>query len=151
MRKDFLFILVCVMAVLTVGCGSDQALKKAEKYYAIGEYYEAAAQYKKAYSQTPIKEKARRGQISAKLAECYRKTSNTSRAITAYNNVIRNKQADSLTHLRLAQQLMKNGSYKEAAKNFQAAIDSLTACNLSTVNYLSLAKNGLKSAQQAPQ
>ena len=151
MRKDFLFILVCVMAVLTMGCGSDQALKKAEKYYAIGEYYEAAAQYKKAYSQTPIKEKARRGQISAKLAECYRKTSNTSRAITAYNNVIRNKQADSLTHLRLAQQLMKNGSYKEAAKNFQAAIDSLTACNLSTVNYLSLAKNGLKSAQQAPQ
>ena len=151
MRKDFLFILVCVMAVLTVGCGSDQALKKAEKYYAIGEYYEAAAQYKKAYSQTPIKEKARRGQISAKMAECYRKTNNTSRAITAYNNVIRNKQADSLTHLRLAQQLMKNGSYKEAAKNFQAAIDSLTACNLSTVNYLSLAKNGLKSAQQAPQ
>ena len=147
MRKDFLFILLCVMAVLTVGCGSDQALKKAEKYYALGEYYESAAQYKKAYSQTPIKEKTRRGQISAKLAECYRKTNNTSRAITAYNNVIRNKQADSLTHLRLAQQLMKNGSYKEAAKNFQAAMDSLPHND----PHWNLARNGLKSAQQAPQ
>jgi outer membrane protein OmpA-like peptidoglycan-associated protein len=149
MRKDFLFIMLCVMAVLSVGCGSDQALKKAEKYYALGEYYDAAAQFRKAYSQTPVKEKVRRGQIAAKMAECYRKTNNTSRAITSYNNVIRNKQDDSLTYLRLAQQLMKNGSYKEAAKHFQTAIDSL---ELRTENaYLTLAKNGLKAAKMAPQ
>ncbi|MBQ5494687.1 MAG: hypothetical protein IIT76_05720, partial [Prevotella sp.] len=149
MRKDFLFIMLCVMAVLSVGCGSDQALKKAEKYYALGEYYDAAAQFRKAYSHTPVKEKVRRGQIAAKMAECYRKTNNTSRAITSYNNVIRNKQDDSLTYLRLAQQLMKNGSYKEAAKHFQTAIDSL---ELRTENaYLTLAKNGLKAAKMAPQ
>ena len=149
MRKDVLFIMLCVMAVLSVGCGSDQALKKAEKYYALGEYYDAAAQFRKAYSQTPVKEKVRRGQIAAKMAECYRKTNNTSRAITSYNNVIRNKQDDSLTYLRLAQQLMKNGSYKEAAKHFQTAIDSL---ELRTENaYLTLAKNGLKAAKMAPQ
>ena len=160
--------LLCVMAVLSVGCGSDQALKKAEKYYALGEYYDAAVQYKKAYSQTPVKEKARRGEIAAKMAECYRRTNNTQRAITAYNNVIRNKQADSLTHLRLAQQLMKNGNYKEAAKQFQVALDSISGQgneektpkllnsldknkSLDRKQILSLAQNGLKAAKMAPE
>ena len=168
MRKDFLLFLLCVMAVLSVGCGSDQALKKAEKYYALGEYYDAAVQYKKAYSQTPVKEKARRGEIAAKMAECYRRTNNTQRAITAYNNVIRNKQADSLTHLRLAQQLMKNGNYKEAAKQFQVALDSIFGQgneekspkllnsldknkSLDRKQILSLAQNGLKAAKMAPE
>ena len=168
MRKDFLLFLLCVMAVLSVGCGSDQALKKAEKYYALGEYYDAAVQYKKAYSQTPVKEKARRGEIATKMAECYRRTNNTQRAITAYNNVIRNKQADSLTHLRLAQQLMKNGNYKEAAKQFQVALDSISGQgneekspkllnsldknkSLDRKQILSLAQNGLKAAKMAPE
>ena len=57
MRKIFIITSVAIIAVLFVGCGADQAVKKAEKYYAVGEYYDAAAQYKKAYSQTPSKEK----------------------------------------------------------------------------------------------
>ena len=153
MRRFFNIVYTLVTVALLTGCSSDQALKKAETYYALGEYYDAAVQYKKAYSQTPVKEKAKRGQLSAKMAECYRRINNTQRAITAYNNVIRNKQADSLTHLRLGQQYMKNGSYKEAAKQFQAAIDSLAAVSdQKTVDgYVFLAKNGLKSAQMAPQ
>ena len=116
--------MVMVSAVIT-GCGPEQALRKAEKHYAIGEYYDAAAQYKKAYSKTPSKEREKRGQLAVKMAECYRRINSTNKSITAYKNVIRNRQADSLTHLRLAQQLMKSGNYKEAAKNFQIAIDSL--------------------------
>ena len=116
-----------ITAALTVACGGpDKALKKAEQYRALGEYYDAAAQYKKAYSQTPPKERQKRGELSVKMAECYRRISNTSKAIAAYNNVIRYHREDSLTHLRLAQQQMKTGSYKEAAKNFQEAIDSLS-------------------------
>ena len=64
--------MVMVSAVIT-GCGPEQALKKAEKHYAIGEYYDAAAQYKKAYSKTPSKEREKRGQTAVKMAECYRK------------------------------------------------------------------------------
>lgn len=140
-----------MFSLLIVSCGADQAIKKADKFYALGEYYDAATQYKKAYSQTPAKEKAKRGQLSAKMAECYRRINNTNKAITAYKNVIRNKQADSVTHLRLAQQLMKNGNYKEAEKNFQEAIDSLELRVESQNSDLLLAKNGLKAAQQAPQ
>ena len=142
--------MVMVSAVIT-GCGPEQALRKAEKHYAIGEYYDAAAQYKKAYSKTPSKEREKRGQLAVKMAECYRRINSTNKAITAYKNVIRNRQADSLTHLRLAQQLMKSGNYKEAAKNFQIAIDSLK-CRVESVEFATaLAKNGLKAAQMAPQ
>ena len=145
-------ICIVIVAVLLTGCGADQAVKKADKFYAIGEYYDAAAQYKKAYSQTPSKEKEKRGQLSVKIAECNRRINNTNKAIAAYKNVIRYKQADSLTHLRLAQQLMKNGNYKEAAKNFQEAIDSLEfKVQDSETGWLDLAKNGLQSAKMAPQ
>ena len=51
-----------VFALLMVGCGADQAMKKGDKYMAIGEFYDAADQYKKAYAQTPNKEKNTRGQ-----------------------------------------------------------------------------------------
>ena len=85
------------------------------------------------------------------MATCYRRINSTSKAIAAYNNVIRYKKADSLTHLYLAQQLMKNGSYKDAAKNFQIAIDSLKACEGDESQaFLTLARNGLKAARQAP-
>ena len=146
MRKIFIIASVALSSLLLTGCGADQALKKAEKYYAIGEYYDAAAQYRKAYSATPSKEKEKRGQLSAKMAECYRRINNTNKAITAYKNVIRYKQADSLTHLRLAQQLMKTGNYKEAGKQFQTAIDSLP-----NEEILWLAKSGLEAAKMAPE
>ena len=146
MRKIFIIASVALSSLLLTGCGADQALKKAEKFYAIGEYYDAAAQYRKAYSATPSKEKEKRGQLSAKMAECYRRINNTNKAITAYKNVIRYKQADSLTHLRLAQQLMKTGNYKEAGKQFQTAIDSLP-----NEEIMWLAKSGLEAAKMAPE
>ncbi|MBR0180884.1 MAG: OmpA family protein [Prevotella sp.] len=142
MRKLFYLISIVMVSAVITGCGPEQALKKAEKHYAIGEYYDAAAQYKKAYSKTPSKEIEKRGQLAVKMAECYRKINSTNKAITAYKNVIRYRQADSLTHLRLAQQLMKSGNYKEAAKNFETALDS--------TNGSQIAKNGLEGATKAP-
>ena len=127
-------------------------MKRGDKFYALGEYFDAGAQYRKAYSQTPPKERALRGQRSLKMAECYRRINYTQKAIAAYNNAVRYKQYDSLTFLYLGQQLMKNGSYKEAAKAFQTFIDSTDISlspNLSPL--VSLAKTGLRSAQQAPQ
>ena len=148
MRVLFKLFSIVIATIILTGCGADKAFKKAETFYALGEYYDAAAQYKKAYAQTPPKEKPRRGELSAKMATCYRRINATSKAIAAYNNVIRYKKADSLTHLYLAQQLMKNGSYKDAAKNFQLAIDTLSKCAKN--DYLTLARNGLKAARQAP-
>ena len=156
MHRLATIVCIVIVAALLTGCGADQAMKKADKFYAIGEYYDAAAQYKKAYSATPSKEKEKRGQLSLKMAECYRRINNANKAITAYKNVIRYKQADSLTHLRMAQQLMKSGNYKEAGKQFQTAIDSLEnghwemeSSELADV--LKLAKNGLEAAKMVPE
>ena len=141
-----------LVAALLTGCGAEQAMKKGDKFYALGEYYDAAEQYKKAYAQTKSKERTLRGQRAMKMAECYRRINYTQKAIAAYNNAIRYKQEDSLTHFYLAQQLMKNGSYKEAEKQFQAFIDSIGNYEYKDPqNYEQLAKNGLRSARQAPE
>jgi len=135
--------------MLLTGCGADQALKKGDKFYALGEYYDASTKYRKAYSQTPAKERIQRGRIALKMAECYRRINYTQKAIAAYNNAIRYKQTDSLTQLRLGQQLMKNGNYKEAAKAFQTFIDSADIQQQAA--NIQLARTGLRSAQQAPE
>jgi outer membrane protein OmpA-like peptidoglycan-associated protein/tetratricopeptide (TPR) repeat protein len=141
-----------LVAALLTGCGAEQAMKKGDKFYALGEYYDAAEQYKKAYAQTKSKERTLRGQRAMKMAECYRRINYTQKAIAAYNNAIRYKQEDSLTHFYLAQQLMKNGSYKEAEKQFQTFIDSIGNYEYKDPqNYEQLAKNGLRSARQAPE
>ena len=144
MRKNLhLIIYVFLTAVILTGCGAEQAVKKGDKFYALGEYYDAATQYRKAYSQTPAKERTLRGQRALKMAECYRRINYTQKAIAAYNNAIRYMQTDSLTHLYLAQQLMKNGNYKEAGKQFQIVLDSIPGHQLALV--------GLRAAAQAPQ
>ena len=68
MRRIVAIVYTVVLAALLTGCGADKAVKKADAFYALGEYYDAAAQYKKAYSQTPPKEKEKRGNLSEKMA-----------------------------------------------------------------------------------
>ena len=121
MRKNLHLIYIFFVATILTGCGAEQAIKKGDQFYALGEYYSAAEQYKKAYSQTSAKQRNLRGQRALKMAECYRRINYTQKAIGGYNTAIRYKQADSLTHFYLAQLLMKNGNYKEAAKHYQEA------------------------------
>ena len=147
MRKIVIFIYCVVCAVLLVSCGADQAMKKGDKFYALGEYFDAAAQYRKAYTHTSNKEREKKGQRAMKMAECYRRIHFTSKAISAYQNAIRYKQDDSLTHFYLGQLFMRNGNYREAEKHFQTAIDSLPHND----EHWTLAKTGLKSAKQAAQ
>lgn len=131
-------ISVCILT----GCGADSYMKKGDKYYALGEYYDAATQYKKAYSATSAKDRDDRGKRALKMAECYRRLNYTQKAVAAYNNAIRYKQTDSLTFLYLGQQLMKTGNYKEAAKAFQRMLDSVPQCQQAQI--------GFKSATSAP-
>ena len=141
--KSILFALAMTIVVcILTGCGADSYMKKGDKYYALGEYYDAATQYKKAYSATSAKDRDDRGKRALKMAECYRRLNYTQKAVAAYNNAIRYKQTDSLTFLYLGQQLMKTGNYKEAAKAFQRMLDSVPQCQQAQI--------GLKSATSAP-
>ena len=142
MRKVLTIIYACLVAMFLVGCGADTAMKKGDKFYALGEYHDAASQYKKAYSQTRAKDKPLRGQRALKMADCYRRINFTQKAMAAYNNAVRYKQADSTALFYLGQLQLKNGSYKEAEKTFTMLLDSMPDN--------SLVKNGLESARMAP-
>lgn len=145
-KQFFLYTKVLALLVLSLlllaSCGAEKNMKKAEKFMAIGEYYDAASQYKQAYSKTPPKERDRRGLIAGKMAVCYRKINSTPKAVAAYRNMVRYNKATADDRLELGRQLLKNGDYKQAAEQFRVVLDSMPD-NV-------LARNGLLSAQQAP-
>jgi len=118
-RKDIL--LAAAITVMLTACGVDRNIKKGEKYLALGEYYDAATQFKTAYQRTPPKDRHQRGELSLKLADCYSRISSFQRAIAAYRNAIRYKEDNGETHRKLAENLMKNGSYTEAVKEYRLA------------------------------
>lgn len=134
---------------LLTGCGIDKNLRKGEQYLALGEYYDAAEQFKQAYSKTPTKERENRGKRALKMAYCYGKINATPKAIAAYRNAIRYKQASLDDQLVYARLLLKNGEYKQAATEWEALKDSF-ASRPSNDSVNVLIANGLKSAQQAP-
>ena len=174
----FYYILLIGSLVLLASCGADKSLKKGEKFLALGEYFDAADQFKQAYTKTPSKERAERGKIALKMAHCYDKINATPKAIAAYRNAIRYNQASTSDRLAYARMLLKNGDYKLAGKEFQEVLDSLQNIKenqskdieqgkadkkvktspmksldqdeLSTAQMIALAQNGLKSAQLAP-
>ena len=142
MQRSLYLLYIIVALVLLTSCGADTAMKKGDKFFALGEYYDAATQYKKAYSQTAAKERPLRGQRALKMADCYRRINQTQRAIAAYNNAVRYKQAAASDLLHLGQLQLKNGSYKEAEKTFTALLDSLPGDPM--------VKSGIESARMAP-
>lgn len=142
MRRLFTILYICIIAVLLTACGADTAMKKGDKFFALGEYYDAAGQYKKAYTQTRAKDKPLRGQRALKMADCYRRINYTQKAIAAYNNAVRYKQADSTSIFYLGKLQLKNGNYKDAEKTFTLLLDSMPNNPL--------VKAGLESARMAP-
>ena len=134
-------ILILFVTLMTTSCAVDKNLKRGEQYLALGEYYDAANEFKRAYSKTSPKEKQKRGERAKKMAYCYDKSLQTQKAIAAYRNAIRYNVATKDDRLAYAQLLLKNGEYKVAVQEFQAVLDSMP--------HSELAKNGLVSAQTA--
>lgn len=138
----FHHIITALCCFLLISCGIDKNLKKGEKFLSLGEYYDAADQFKQAYTKTPPKERENRGKLALKMARCYNKINSTPKAVNAYRNAIRYNQASLDDRLVYARLLLKNGEYKQAEKEFRILVDSMPD-NI-------LAQNGLKSAQMAP-
>lgn len=138
------YLLMAFLAVVLMlhSCAADNAMRKGEKFLAIGEYHDAAEQFKKAYTKTPTKERQLRGQRALKMAHCYRHISSTQKAISAYRNALRYNVATLDDRLDYARLLLKNGEYKRALTEFELLNDSMP-------NNV-LVRNGLLSAKMAP-
>lgn len=139
MKKTLFFLMILW---LVTSCGADRNLHRGEKFLALGEYYDAANEFRQAYQKTPAKERTKRGQIARKMAICYDKSLQSARALAAWRNAIRYQQADTADRLAFAQMLMKNGNYREAEEQFRVVLDSLPNDKL--------AREGLFAARKAP-
>lgn len=141
-KTYYLLMAFLAVALMLHSCAADNAMRKGEKFLAIGEYHDAAEQFKKAYTKTPTKERQLRGQRALKMAHCYRHISSTQKAISAYRNALRYNVATLDDRLDYARLLLKNGEYKRALTEFELLKDSMP-------NNV-LVRNGLLSAKMAP-
>ena len=117
-------------------------LSEAEEKQRIGEYYEAAAIYRKVYTKTSPQKRDLRGYIAFRMAECNRLINNTGKATSGYMNAIRYDYPDSIVYLRLAQMQHKAGAYAEAIKNYDIYSENQPSSQL--------ALNGIQGCELAP-
>lgn len=143
MEKFIRYALYSLLLLLMSSCGWENSVKKGDQSWALGEYNDAANFYRKAYSTIPSKERTKRGEIAYKMANSYRLTNYTTRAIGGYMNAIRYKHPDYKALFYLAEAQRKNGEYKSAAKNYELYLQHEPAD--------ALALNGLESCTLSPE
>ena len=119
MNKTVSFFLCLVLLFSCKTAKLSDAVEKEER----GEYYSAAQIYRKVYGKTSPKKTYLRGSVAFHMADCYRKTNSTSRALSGYTNAIRYEYPDSLALLYSAQMLHKSGRYADAIKQYNAFLE----------------------------
>ena len=140
--RFFSYLWLFLTAFMLFSCKSAK-LSDAEEKQRIGEYYEAAAIYRKVYTKTKPQNRDLRGYIAWRMAECNRIINNTPRATSAYMNAIRYDYPDSMATLRLAQMLHKTGKYADAIKQYESFLEMNPKSTL--------AQNGMKGSLLAPE
>ena len=141
-KKITPYILPFLSVLLLFSCKSAK-LGDAEEKQRIGEYFEAAAIYRKVYTKTPPKERDLRGYIAYRMAECNRLINNTPKATSAYMNALRYGYPDSIVDLRLGQMYQRSGRYSDAIRHYNEFL------KLNPESGLAL--NGIKGSGLAPQ
>lgn len=124
MKKGIIFILLVMLALS--GCSIQQRIKRADKKFAIGEYYIAADIYKSCYSRLNAKtQRDLKGYVAYRQAESYRLINNP-RAASSYTNALRCKYQlqDSTVYLHAAQVLQNQGKYKDALKHYESYLEA---------------------------
>ena len=142
MKAHFTIYVLFLLIVSSLYSCKSAKLSDAEEKQRIGEYYEAAAIYRKVYTKTSPKKRDLRGYIAYRMAECNRLINNTAKATSAYKNAIRYDYPDSTVYLRMGQMLQKTGRYPEAIKNYDIYMEN-DPSNL-------LAINGIQGCELAP-
>ena len=160
-----------ILSMLFFSCSAESSLRKGDQYLSRGEYYDAAAEFRTAYSKTATKQRDKRGERALKMAECYQRINYTAKAIGAYQNGIRyieksvadrqkagydKPELDSLAEeqivgatLQLARLQQKNGDYKNAIKNFEAYLEAAKHMPSRSSGDDTLAMNGLIGSREA--
>ena len=116
---SFLYFSLFSLSLFTLftSCNAETALKKGDQFYARGEYFDAAAEYKTAYSKTAIRLRDKRGERAFKMADCYRRINYTAKAIGAYQNGIRYTEKAMADRKKAAELAAKEQASKKSKKS----------------------------------
>ena len=102
MYRLSIYIITFLLPLVTFSsCSVNARIKKADKKYTIGEYYEAGEIYRQTYRRISSKDKALRAHVAFMQGESHR-ILNNNKAVSAYKNAIRNNYPDSLEYLHYA-------------------------------------------------
>ncbi len=108
-----------VLASLMLGSCGGAKLSTANEQMERGEYFDASKTYRKIYNKlTKREERALRGEVAYKMAECHRRLNQYARAAAAYQNAIRYGYGDSTLYLSFARMQHAQGQYAPAVKNY---------------------------------
>lgn len=140
--KTLFYYIFGIFTILFLFSCKSAKLSDAEEKQRIGEYFEAAAIYRKVYTKTSPKKRDLRGYIAYRMAECNRLINNTPRATSAYMNALRYDYPDSIVNLRLGQMYQKDGKYADAIRYYNDFL------KLNPESELAI--NGIKGSEMAP-
>ena len=125
MKTIRIILALGLMLLCMSACSISARVKRADKRFAIGEYYEAGEQYRQLYRKISSKDKPLRAYVAFQQGECNR-ILNNKKATAAYKNAVRNFyfHTDSIVYLRYAQALHYQGKYKEAIKQYDIYLNT---------------------------
>ena len=123
-KKTLSLLLILTFAFMS-GFSQEKSVKtpksktqKADKYFKIGEYYNASTRYKKSY--TKFKKNVDKGRAAFFAGECARFMGNNVEAEDWYGKAVAAKHKDPIAILRYGDALKSNGKYAEAIVQYNA-------------------------------
>lgn len=142
MKNLYTYILLSLLITVTSSCGGAK-LATADEQMARGEYFDASKTYRKVYNKLERNQKALRGEVAFKMAECHRMLRQNARAWAAYTNAQRFGYEDSILSLRLAETLHADGKYNQAVAAYEEYL-KLRPGDKKALNGLAGAKMGME-------
>lgn len=139
-RKIIIFLSSLISAFILMSCGGAK-LATAHEQMERGEYYDAAATYRKVYNKlTKREDRPLKGEIAFKMAQCYSRLNMNAKASAAYTNAIKFAYPDSTAILNLGLSQQAEGKYAAAIKTLEdyltlapkdpIALNALAGCKL---------------------
>jgi len=125
LSRRFPILALLLTLLFLSSCGIKTKIKRADRKFAIGEYYEAADLYRQIYPRVDKSNKSLKGRIAYNQGECYR-ILNSTKASTAYQHAISCKyhQQDSTVLLHMGQVLQYQGKYSQALKFYNQYLEA---------------------------
>jgi len=111
---QFLFATIFLFVSFSL-FSQNKLVEKANEYYKLNQYTDAATLYDRALDEMSAKGKSGRSMLNVKtkLAYCYRMNNKMDKAEALYADIVSDERAKSDTYLYYGEALMSNGKYSD--------------------------------------